>query len=436
MFMQDRLIRTRLFLGLYTIKHITNHWDRYYQYADIITKCNNLSEEFIEEHEHDLPWDLITEYQDLSNEFISKHRYQVDWEYLLQNNRYHPNFLNDNWNVLINHMETISKTPYLSETFIEQHEHELPWDILTQHQNFSTMFIYQHRHQVDWEYLLQNNQYLPEFLVQNWDILHHHIQTIKQTQKLTWKTKIDLHIPLTGDEDDLIKAPEEEILEHRRYTKINQLANHRRFSTEFLLETIPHELFLATAIATQWRDLPEEILDQYAHRLSQEQWWFISHHRKFSVDFMQKYAHLMDYADNYVTMSDLERHERLKYVQDEDKLDVMEILTVNQLNGCMTMEQAQKIVEDARMVSSRDNKPDYMPHFDWLGDQIRIWVTHDEVERACKVDYVTFNVKYKTYYPVRGQMAPKNGRPIRILIEDLIDIDPESGAVYCTHIIG
>jgi hypothetical protein len=65
----------------YSEKELENNIKLFSSYDDWdnISKCQTLSEEFIEKYLFQLNWFLISKYQNLSEKFIEKHSDKVDW---------------------------------------------------------------------------------------------------------------------------------------------------------------------------------------------------------------------------------------------------------------------------------------------------------------------------------------------------------------------
>ena len=90
-----------------TVTDLKENFDWYW-----ISKYQDLSEEFIEEHSNKVHWNRISIFQKLSEEFIEKYSDKVHW----------------NW---------ISEYQDLSEEFIEEHSNKVHWVSISKYQSSS-----------------------------------------------------------------------------------------------------------------------------------------------------------------------------------------------------------------------------------------------------------------------------------------------------------
>ena len=103
-----------------------------------ISKCQKLSEKFIEKYNDKVDWNYISEYQKLSEEFIEKHYDKVDWCY-------------------------ISRYQILSKEFIEKYVDKVEWNWISINQKLSEEFIEKHNDKVNWYWISKYQKLSEEF---------------------------------------------------------------------------------------------------------------------------------------------------------------------------------------------------------------------------------------------------------------------------------
>ena len=127
-----------------------------------ISRCQKLSEEFIEKYSDRVDWDYISAYQKLSENFIEEHVDKVNWN-------------------------CISKYQKLSEEFIEEHVDEVNWYCISKYQKLSEEFIEEHVDEVNWYYVSKCQIITPKFAKK------HNIQINNNSQRSAseWKQMIE-----------------------------------------------------------------------------------------------------------------------------------------------------------------------------------------------------------------------------------------------------
>lgn len=91
----------------------------------ILSKKQELSEDFIHEYKDKLNWLYICIYQTLSESFIENHKHYILWRW-------------------------ISKYQKLTQNFIHKYKEVLNWDMICTYQRLSSRFIEKHRSYVKW----------------------------------------------------------------------------------------------------------------------------------------------------------------------------------------------------------------------------------------------------------------------------------------------
>ena len=113
-----------------------------------ISRCQKLSESFIEKHADRVCWYYICSYQKLSEKFIERHADKMSWCCISSYQKLSEKFIERhadkvNW-------YSISVFQKLSESFIERHADKMDWLDISEKQKLSEAFIEKHFDKVRW----------------------------------------------------------------------------------------------------------------------------------------------------------------------------------------------------------------------------------------------------------------------------------------------
>lgn len=67
-----------------SVRQLDENWSEYSQRPKYVAQMGQLTEEFMERHQRELPWDLLTRHQKMSMRFLGRFKDRVDWTYLLE----------------------------------------------------------------------------------------------------------------------------------------------------------------------------------------------------------------------------------------------------------------------------------------------------------------------------------------------------------------
>ena len=150
-----------------------------------ISKCQKLSEEFIEKYSDRVDWNYMSRYQKLSEEFIEKYSDRVNWDYISAYQKLSENFIEEHVDEVDWHY--ISKCQKLSEEFIEKYSDRVIWDYMSSYQKLSEEFIEKYSDRVIWKYVSAYQIITPEFAKK------HNIQINNNSQRSAseWKQMIE-----------------------------------------------------------------------------------------------------------------------------------------------------------------------------------------------------------------------------------------------------
>ena len=130
-------------------KFFDNNINNFKVYWSLISRCQKLSEEFIEKHCNKVNWWYISRYQKLSELFIEKHSDKVDWSLISRCQKLSEEFIEKYFDkVDWNHISQYQK---LSEDFIEKHIDNVDWKCISIYQTLSEEFIEKYIDKVEWD---------------------------------------------------------------------------------------------------------------------------------------------------------------------------------------------------------------------------------------------------------------------------------------------
>jgi len=128
----------------------------------LISRNEQLSEEFIVEHKDLVYWYYISQYQKLSEEFIIEHKNLIKWKWICIKQKLSEEFIREHKDLVDWYWISIKQK--LSEEFIVEHKDLVNWHWSSRYQQLSEEFIREHKDLVDWHSISKYQKLSEEFI--------------------------------------------------------------------------------------------------------------------------------------------------------------------------------------------------------------------------------------------------------------------------------
>ena len=149
----------------------------------------NLSDELlIQEFQNKVNWYLVSRFQELSEEFIEKFQDKVDWA-------------------------SISVQQKLSESFIEKFQDDISWNCISMKQKLSESFIEKFQDKINWGWISSYQKLSEKFILKYWNKLDHQL-IIENQNSLTPAFLCWLYRTYQEEEYNLLKYKNDDFKEY------------------------------------------------------------------------------------------------------------------------------------------------------------------------------------------------------------------------------
>ena len=129
-----------------------------------VFKCKQLSENFIRDFIDKADWYYISKYQRLSEGFIREFRDKVDWIWISACQNLSENFIREFRDKV--EWLYISESQILSENFIREFQDKVDWISISKYQQLSKKFILEFKNKFYWDLILKYQKLSEDFFLE------------------------------------------------------------------------------------------------------------------------------------------------------------------------------------------------------------------------------------------------------------------------------
>lgn len=152
-----------------SVEFLDKYWNVFKPFANLISKWQKLTEEFIERHKDELDWDHISSYQDLSEQFMREHESYINWNIIHQTRSLSRAFVMEIYNEFFNNISYTNECNYkLTQTFIERYYDVFKWDwvVISRYVDLNSVFILKYKDKLHLDDIAKFQKYLGEEFVE------------------------------------------------------------------------------------------------------------------------------------------------------------------------------------------------------------------------------------------------------------------------------
>lgn len=148
-----------------SIKLLNKYWNIFKPFANSISKWQNLTEEFIEQHAEEVDWSEISSHQVLSEDFMKKWENKINWNFLHQTQGLSKQFVMEIYNeFMLNASHLVNYNMKFTQSFIERYYDVFKWDwtLISRYVNLNDKFIIKYKKKLHLDDIARFQKHLSE----------------------------------------------------------------------------------------------------------------------------------------------------------------------------------------------------------------------------------------------------------------------------------